>query len=175
MTTRYLRCVALVAAVATMPVLAAAKKTVTTGNQPTPPMRQVAEQAMVHRSVSLEELEAACDAAGLSPKAAQTGGGDPCLLLEIDGASVALVPDGADGKYTSLTIHATFEVDHEADPSVANSWNLEKRFTAACAKDKQYILKSDLDLAGGVTSETATRWIDTFKQSIAAFAEHVKG
>jgi len=175
MLTRSLRVAALLVALTLLPAAAHAKKTATAANTTGPALRLTADEPEVYRAISIDLMEAACKQMDLKPKRDKDNDGDPCLILDYDGVKAVLLFYGDATKSSSLALQASWETEEGADMELANTWNRERRFTRAYTRDKDYVLESDLDLEGGVTSETVGRWVGMFKTATAQFIEHVKG
>ncbi|MBI5835585.1 MAG: YbjN domain-containing protein [Armatimonadetes bacterium] len=143
-----------------------------------PGLRFCADEAAVLTGITLADLKELCVDLGFEPTDDKDTDGDPSLLLQMGKLKVGLLLYGSlkeePVRIKSLALQMRLVMREDASAERANAWNEAARFTRAYAKDKAYLLESDLDLEGGVTWKTISRYLLAFRSAAADFAKHVE-
>jgi len=128
-------------------------------------------------SITVPALKELCADLGFDPKDDKDTDGDPSLLLEMGKLKVGLLLYGSlreePTQVRSLALQMRLVMRETASVQKANSWNEASRYTRAYARDKAFLLEADLDLEGGVTWRTVSRFLIAFRTAAADFAKHV--
>ena len=142
-----------------------------------PDLHRCADETTTVTSVTLAELKDLCVDLGLEPRDDTDTDGDPSLLLQMGQLKVGLLLYGKlktePQEVRSLALQMRLVMRENASAQRANAWNEGARYTRAYAKEKAYLLESDLDLEGGVTWKSISRCMLAFRAATADFAKHV--
>jgi len=137
-------------------------------------VRFVDNDLPVLSSTTVEELKSVSADLGFSPEEKPDTDGDPSLVLTMAGLKVAvLLYHDQDGHILSLGLQSNFRLDQPPTLDTINQWNVARRYSRAYLTNGKVTLENDLDLQGGVTWKTVTRFLTTFQHSVGDFAKHI--
>ena len=142
-----------------------------------PYLHRCADETTTVTGITVPELKELCVDLGLEPRDDTDTDGDPSLLLQMGPLKVGLLLYGKlkaePREVRSLALQMRLVMRENASPQRANAWNEAARYTRAYAKEKAYLLESDLDLEGGVAWKSISRYLLAFRAASADFAKHV--
>ena len=125
--------------------------------------------AGTHSTITPENLRPFLESAGAAPEAVKDNTGDPAFKVNLNGLKAAVFfYDRKGDSFGSIQIYAVFS--GKASSATVNLWNRRHRFSRAYLdSDGDPSIESDLDLNGGVSDQSITRFIERFKVTVIAY------
>jgi len=130
----------------------------------------------VYTEITSSELEGILDEMNLRYESKTASDGDPLLVITLGDYTAVMFFYGcsSNGKCTSLEFWSYFSMSNPPTLSEINDWNSKWRYaTAFIDSDNDPGISTDLDIAGGVSSDTIKRFIERFEFLLEKFTEHI--
>jgi hypothetical protein len=128
-------------------------------------------QGQVYTAVTADEVGKVLDGLGYAASIGKDSEGDPQIQFKVGSAPIYVDFYGCKaGVCTSTLLYYGIDLDKGTTLDKVNAWNADNRFNRGYLdEDKDPVLESDLDFAGGTTLNAVREWIRTFVRATTDF------